>query len=333
MSRFGILTLITFCALHGAVGYEVQPYTPVTNSPAEVVEKQAALVALRSEWDGDNYSASNISSILSKNGVSDPWASTNHFGVGGVWYKTLPTGSSLNGSEYEEHQEFFFDVLALAYLDRFQSSDQKQTFYDALAWYFDNGYAAPHEYHETFSYHNPENHLCGIMVLSGLLMFDDIHTDRAMDSDVEMLFQQMRAFGRAYIQASPQIRGANWSFRIDNCLRYILFTDQAEDMDEYACHWKKALSFNRWEDESDGIHPDWTMMHHGDQNYWGMYGISWTSRVIEFGELFDGKPWAYGTEDLFSGEKISVKNGRISLTLPPHTSRCLIQNQWNVARR
>ncbi|VGO18166.1 polysaccharide lyase family 8 super-sandwich domain-containing protein [Pontiella sulfatireligans] len=340
MARRKFAATLCFAMLaYCANAYEVQPYTPVTNSPAQLAAKQAALTALRSEWDGDNYpTQSRISGILSDNGISNPSSVPANFNLDGSWHLSLPTGASLSESQYDTHRAYFFDLLALAWLDEFQGVDHSQTIYDSLAWYFDNGYAAPHEYHETFSYHNPEKHLCGIMVLVGLLMFDEIHADRATDPDVEDVFQDMRAFGRATIQASPQIRGANWSYRIDNCLRYILFTDQVADIDEYAYHWKKALSFNRWEEESDGIHPDWSMMHHGDQNYWGMYGISWTSRVIEFGELFADKPWAYEGDNLdfiancmIEGTRWVMFRGAVEYTSAPKRGSTLLARTDDVA--
>ncbi|VGO18193.1 polysaccharide lyase family 8 super-sandwich domain-containing protein [Pontiella sulfatireligans] len=148
----------------------------------------------------------------------------------------------------------------------------------------------------------------------------------------------MREFGRAFINASPQIRGPNWSFRIENCLRYILFTDQVADMDEYDYHWKKAISFNRWEEESAGVHPDWILMHHGDQNYWGMYGISWTSRVIEYGELFSGKPWAYESDQLdfiadcmIEGTRWVMFRGVVEYTFAPKRSSVLLGRTDSVA--
>ncbi|VGO18192.1 hypothetical protein [Pontiella sulfatireligans] len=185
--KTGFLLLVSCAAI--ADGYEVQPYTPATNSPAQLAEKQAALAALRSEWGGDNYAANNIPGILSNKGVTDPWSVTNNFNADGSWYKSLPTGATFTASQYDLNRECFFDLLALAYLDEFQGSDQRQIVYDSLAWCFDNGHAAPHEYHETFNYHDPEATIGGTMVLVGLLMFDEIHADRATDPDVEAVFQ------------------------------------------------------------------------------------------------------------------------------------------------
>ncbi|MEM9081158.1 MAG: polysaccharide lyase family 8 super-sandwich domain-containing protein, partial [Verrucomicrobiota bacterium] len=159
-----------------------------------------------------------------------------------------------------------------------------------------NGHAAPHEYHETFTYTGDSNTVGGQLTILCLLMYDEFHADRQTDPAVEDVFQEVRAYLRAFINASPQIRGPNWAFRLDNCLRYIVFTNQVADMDEYDYHWKKALSFNRTETDSTGIHPDWSVMHHGEMNYWGMYGIGWTDGAIEYGELFQNTPWAYETE-------------------------------------
>jgi len=65
-----------------------------------------------------------------------------------------------------------------------------------------------------------------------------------------------------------------------------------------------------------------------DRCYIGL--INWKDEVQKFEIDLSGYPevaGSYGTVDLFSGEKVPVKNGRISLTLPPHTSRCLIRNR------
>lgn len=108
MKWIGILLLFG-CAAVGRA-YEVQPYTPEPDTPAEAVVKQTALDALRSEWNGDNESSGTISRILSKHGVSNPASVPGNFSAGGAWYKTLPTGSSLSGSEYDVHREFLFET-------------------------------------------------------------------------------------------------------------------------------------------------------------------------------------------------------------------------------
>lgn len=64
-----------------------------------------------------------------------------------------------------------------------------------------------------------------------------------------------------------------------------------------------------------------------DRSYIGL--INWKDEVQEFDIDLSGYPevaGSYETVDLFSGEKVLVKNGRISLTLPPHASCCLVRN-------
>ena len=278
-------------------GYDPQSYTPVTNSPAQLAVKQAALDALRTEYTAGGYSASEILNAVSKGGVPNVYAVTNHFNVDGSWYLSLPTGGTFSASDYSDHREYLSEVLALAYLDHYQGLGYKQTVYDTLGWYFDNGYAAPHDYHETFNYQDTDATLCHQIVRIGHTLYSDIHADRLGDPDVEQVFQDMREYARAFINAAPQIRGANWALRMDECLNYLLFTNDPADMDEYEYHWKKSLSFNQWEEASDGIHADWSMKHHGDMNYWGMYGQSWTESAVLYAELFFDKPWAYATNE------------------------------------
>ncbi|MEM6883593.1 MAG: polysaccharide lyase family 8 super-sandwich domain-containing protein [Verrucomicrobiota bacterium] len=295
------------------LAYVPQPYTPVSNTPAELVAKQSALNVLRSEWSGDDYTQSGVFNILSGKGLSDPTTAPGRFNADGSWHLSLPSGPTLTSGQYATHEDYAVDLLALAYLHAYQGQSTKQLIYDSLAWYFDNGFAAPHEYHETFNYHAAQNTIGGIMLIMGQLIYDDIHADRVSDTQAEGVFQNLRQYLRAFINAAPQIRGVNWTFRMHNALLYVLFTNEVEDMDEYSYHWNQAVSFNRWQGESDGIHADWSMMHHGDMNYWGMYGLSWISDTIDYGEVLAGTPWAYETEQLDFIADALIEGARWSL--------------------
>lgn len=338
MKWIGLVLVVASVCMAESGGYSPQPYSPVKNSRAQRMKKQVALDALRERWTGDDFSAPVILKMLSKHGTKDPGAVVGHFHADGSWNHPLPVGDDFSDADYELNQRYFYDLLALAYLDRFEGKEQRRTLYQSLAWYFANGHAAPPEYHKTFSYHEPETVTAGLLTMIGLVLFDEIHADRLTDPSVEAVFQQMRAYGRQFIDAAPQIRGPNWSFRLDNCLRYVLFTDNPDDMDEYAYHWNKALSFNRWEAETDGVHPDWSMMHHGDMNYWGMYGIAWTSRVIEYGELLAGSPWEYKSKQLdfiancmTEGVRWSLYRGNCEYSSAPKRGSFLLARTDSVA--
>lgn len=336
-----LLIACLFCpkpAYAGESGYTPQPYTSTSNTPAELAKKKTALKQLRAQWDGDDFSAKQIQGILSGFKIKNPKTITQHFKADGTWHKPLPKGKKFSSADYKLNKAYFADLLALAYLDEFEGADQRKTIYRSLAWYFGNGHAAPPQYHETFNYHAPQATVGGLMTIVGLLMFDEIHTDRQNDRTVQAVYQQMRAYGRQFINAAPQIRGPNWSFRLDNCLRYVLFTNEPQVMDEYDYHWKKSLSFNRWEAESTGVHPDWSIMHHGQMNYWGMYGIGWTARVLEYGQLFANKPWAYETPQLdfiancmIEGTRWVLYRGNCEYTSAPKRGTFLLARTDNVA--
>lgn len=302
--RWSVVILMSgVTCLAGVSGYVPQPYAPVGNSPVQRAEQQVALSAIRAAWTLDDEAVDRVRSQAEK-GRGDPAGLFAPFNRNGSWKKNLPDGEALSEREYTIHETYFSDLISLAGYGRFRTEDPGERnlarglVYRSLLWYFDNGYAAPPQYHQTFNYHAPMATVGGRMLVLGHVLFDDIHTDRAESAKVQKLYEYMCGYGRQFINAAPQIRGPNWSFRLDNCMLYVLFCDDPAVMDEYAYHWGKALSFNRWEAETDGVHPDWSMMHHGDMNYWGMYGIAWTSRVIQYGEVFQGTPWAYESEQL-----------------------------------
>lgn len=335
------------------INYDPQPYTPVKNSPAQLAKKQAALEALRKEversefTEDGGYDDADIKKSIK--GVGKNLAAVeSHFKADGSWHTDLPKGSPLTRGDYALHKKYLTEVLALAYQDKYQGKQYKKTIYDTLAWYFDNSYAAPHTYKETYSYGDGQVNTGLLLIKIGLVMYDEIHADRAGDRNVERLFQQMREYGHVFISAAPQIRGANWGLRMDECLSYILFTNDPRDMDEYAYHWKKSLSFVRWDPEriGRGVHSDWSMTHHGDMNYWGMYGWAILNNAILFGELFEDKPWAYTQKELdfianclLEGLRWSYYRGVMEYTAAPKHSvikigdkDCTAQLQESVAR-
>ncbi|MEM9079935.1 MAG: hypothetical protein AAGC74_04500, partial [Verrucomicrobiota bacterium] len=106
---------MALCSL--ARAYEVQPYVPVVNTPAEEAAKQAAIDALRVAWSGDNYSASNITSILSGDGISNPSLVVGNFNANGSWHVGLPTGATFSESDYNLNRDYMAELMALAYLD------------------------------------------------------------------------------------------------------------------------------------------------------------------------------------------------------------------------
>ncbi|VGO18191.1 polysaccharide lyase family 8 super-sandwich domain-containing protein [Pontiella sulfatireligans] len=339
----GAVLLIATCCGAGTAGYDSQPYAPVKNSPALLAEKQVALAAVRKVWTLDDEVVAGVRNKAEK-GKVDADALFESFNDDGSWKKKLPVGETLTEKEYKTHEAYFADLISLAGYSRFGAKNAldknkaKGLVYRSLLWYFDNGFAAPPQYHQTFNYHAPMATVGGRMLIVGTVLFDDIHADRAKNMKAQNLYEYMCDYGRQFINAAPQIRGPNWSFRLDNCMLYVLFCDDPVVMDEYSYHWNKALSFNRWETETDGVHPDWSMMHHGDMNYWGMYGIAWTSRVIQYGEVFNGTPWAYKIEQLdfiadcmTEGVRWSLYRGNCEYTSAPKRGSFLLARTDGVA--
>ncbi|MEM1294481.1 MAG: polysaccharide lyase family 8 super-sandwich domain-containing protein [Verrucomicrobiota bacterium] len=288
--------------------YDPQPYTPVENTPAQLADKRAALDNFRDqvannhwEWDQLGHTESSVWGVLKAANISDPAALAEHFDpADGSWHQPLPTpeGGELTKEDYDIHERYLKEVLALAFASQYREANSWGLAFKTLRWYFDNGLAAPHKYNETFTYGTgtTRTNFSKLLLMFGHLFYEEIHDERAADPEVENLFQQLRSYCRAIINAGPQIRGANWCLRMDHCLNYVLFTNEIADMDEYDYHWKKSVGVNRW--EKGGVFPDGSMTHHGDIPYWGKYGDALVSRQILYGEIFKDTPWSYEQERL-----------------------------------
>ncbi|MEO1451367.1 MAG: hypothetical protein AAFV07_17680 [Bacteroidota bacterium] len=238
-------------------------------------------------------------------------ASLNEFNPDGSYKTALPVITEAEkfnaGSKYDAHRDYLRDVKNIAVLYGYNTyyagkipaphsgnTSYKTLVYESLKWYFANHGTPISVYHETFNYHPYNNTTVGILTYIGMLLFEDFHADRLTDTSIQGLFDDILAYSHHMITDNPQTRGPNWAFRYGNCLRYVIFSNDPANMDTFIAVNDASLDFDVWADNgTDGVWPDWSLTHHGDENYWGMYGVSWLQNTLQLANALKGTPWEY----------------------------------------
>jgi len=273
-----------------------------------------------------------------KDGV-DVWLKKrDRFKSDGSYYQALPTISEAEkedaSKKFEKHKEYLKDVLDIAYLytyDRLKSPRTDDHLHDTkyrdvvmntLEWWFEEQGATPtHVYHQSFNYQEWNTTTFYIMNI-GLSLFDDFHATENRHPKAEKILQHMEEYCHHVINSSPQLRGPNWAFRWDNCLRYTLLINKPEYMDEYRQIFNESLSFNTKIDENQtsrsGIYPDWSILHHGDIQYLGMYGLEFVCKTMMLVDALHESAWEFNKEEytflkdiLFNGTRWVIYRGNV----------------------
>lgn len=255
-------------------------------------------------------------------------------------------------NKYDEHKAYLKELSKVARLYGYNhyypnkvppehdgKEDYKNLVYNSLKWYFANYLPPGGVYHETFSYHEYENHIVGLLENIGMLLYDDFHADKQNNIDIQQLFDDMVNYGHHMISSNPQTRGPNWAFRYGNCMRHVLFSNSPAEMDVFETVNDASLDFDVWADNgTDGIWPDWSLTHHGDENYWGMYGVSWLASTLELGRVVKDTPWEYSKEriqfietSIIEGLQWILYNGNCEITTAPKRLTFYIDRTDNVA--
>ncbi|UDQ97598.1 polysaccharide lyase family 8 super-sandwich domain-containing protein [Lentisphaerota bacterium WC36G] len=337
-----------------------------TKQPKEqFIAKQKELLKLDAKWTMNDFATNPHLGIKYVNAVKKGNASSiiENFNADGSWKKLLKKippnqkvkrrkikNKKTSGNSYKDHTNFFNELFALAYSYKFkdikklqlpkenyQNPKIKLLIYKAINWYFDNKLAPTPTYHGTFNYHAPNATIAPALCMVGTILKDEIKKDRKTSKMAANVYRNIDTYGRQIINSEPQRRGPNWSFRLKNCLLYVFFTENPRRMDEYMHYIDESLSFNKV--QYDGVHPDWSMMHHGDMNYWGMYGQAWTNRIIQLGELVKGSPWEYSKREIvfiencmLEGVRWILYRGNTEYTTAPKRGTMLLARTDNVAQ-
>jgi uncharacterized protein YjdB len=237
--------------------------------------------------------------------------SLDQFNADGSYKKGLAVISEAEkqnaGSKWDQHKDYLKDVKNIAVLYGYNNyySGQisashhgnpayKELIYKTLKWYFANHKPPTSVYHETFNYQPYKGTIVGLMEYTGMLLFNDFHSDRQSDANIQKLFEDIVNYCHHVITDNPQTRGPNWSFRYGNCMRHVLFSNDPAEMDIYMKVNDASIDFDVWADNGrDGVWPDWSLTHHGDMNYWGMYGTSWLGNTLDLASIVKGTSWEY----------------------------------------
>ncbi len=257
--------------------------------------------------------------------VSNWKAALDMFNTDGSYRTVLPTISeeekNNTSDKYDEHKVYLNNLCKIARLygynkyypgkipDEYDGNqDYKNLVYNSLKWYFAN-YIPPREvYHETFSYHEYNTIIVGLLENIGMLLYSDFNADRQSDTSIQQLYNDIVDYGHHMITCNPQTRGPNWSYRYGNCMRHVLFSNDTAEMDVFVTVNDASLDFDVWAGNgTDGIWPDWSLTHHGDMNYWGMYGVSWLDNVLQLGRVVKETPWEYSIERVQFIEKSIIE--------------------------
>ena len=275
------------------------------------------------------------------NTVNDWEAKLSKFENNGAYKTKLPKiteqekHTTAAKAKFDQHKAYLKDLLDIAYLYAYDHDKKvkrtdaylhnpkyKELVLNSLEWWFEKVGATPtHVWHETFNY-QVDNTTSYYLMNIGLVMFDDFHLDKNKTRQSEKIYKYIERYANHVINSRPQLRGPNWSFRWDNCLRYILFMDQDKYMDEYKQLVHDSLSYNTKIDanqpERTGAYPDGSIIHHGDILYLGMYGLGYIEKTIYLADALDGTAWEFTAgefnflkELLFEGTRWIIYRGNI----------------------
>lgn len=254
--------------------------------------------------------------------------------------------------KWDSHRAYLTDLKNIAVLygynnyyprsipeNYYAKAEYKSLIYNSLKWYFKNFTPPVSVYHETFTYHPYDTSVTGLLGYIGMLLYDDFHADRKTDFVIQQLFENIVSYCRHVITDNPQTRGPNWSFRYGNCLRHVIFSNDPLEMDAFAKVNNASLNFDTWaENGTDGIWPDWSLTHHGDENYWGMYGVSWLSNTLELASILKETPWEYSQENIrfiessvIEGLQWILYKGNTEITTAPKRLTYWLDRTDNVA--
>jgi hypothetical protein len=283
-------------------------------------------------------------------------AAIDLFNTDGSYKTALPViteAEKYNAStKYDAHKDYLRELNKIARLYGYNryypgkvpdEHDGKEAYkllvYNSLKWYFANFLPPGEVYHQTFNYHAYSATIVGLLENIGMLLYDDFHTDRQVDESIQQLFDEMVSYSHHMISSNPQTRGPNWAFRYGNCMRHVLFSNSPAEMDVFAAVNDASLDFDVWAvNGTDGIWPDWSLTHHGDMNYWGMYGVGWLSNTLELGRVVKGTSWEYSAEriqfiesSIIEGLQWILYNGNCEITTAPKRLTYYIERTDNVA--
>ena len=333
-------------------------------SRQQLIKKQKALSLLNEKWTMNDFGSNPETGLkyirkINKGNIANI---IKNFNANGSWKKPLtkvnPNAKAKNknnkkkkkkslGNTYFDHTQFFNELFALAYSYKFkkvklvpnayQNPKIKLLVYNAINWYFSKKLAPAPAYHGTFNYHAPNSTVAPALCMVGTVLEDEINFERKTNKTAALVYKNIYLYGRQIINSEPQRRGPNWSFRLENSLLYVFFTKDPRRMDEYMHYIDESLTFNKV--QYDGVHPDWSMMHHGDMNYWGMYGQAWTNRMIELGELVQNSPWEYNKREivflencLIEGVRWILYRGNTEYTTAPKRGSMLLARTDHIAK-
>lgn len=215
-------------------------------------------------------------------------------------------------NKFTKHRDYLKDVKNIAvlygynnyYPGKISSSHHgkikyKKIVYNTLKWYFANHKPPTSVYHQTFNYLPYNRTIVGLLEYTGMLLYEDFQEDSRIDLSINTLFRDIASYCHHIITDSPQTRGPNWSFRYGNCMRHILFTNDPNEMNTYMKINDASKNFDVWAvNGTDGIWPDGSLTHHGDEMYWGMYGTSSLANTLELAKIVKGTPWEYSPRSI-----------------------------------
>lgn len=266
-------------------------------------------------------------------GHSSDWLdSVNQFHPDGAYKTPLPLfnpGEELTSAgreKFDAHRVYLKDVLNLAYLhndvksgneksnneknDRTQYSEQV---INSLDWWFSNYTLPQGVYNVTFGYQELGN-ITDLLSNIGNLLYNNFHSEELVTEKSNRVKAAIVEYGLHNTHSLPQLKGANWAFRSITVMRYLVFANDPGLMNDYMELYGKSLTLNRGlpdpdnQSDKDGIWPDGSFTHHGDMNYWGMYGVGWLSEVLCLADLVKGTRWAF-TDKHFEFLEFAIMDG------------------------
>ncbi|WP_257284991.1 polysaccharide lyase family 8 super-sandwich domain-containing protein [Endozoicomonas sp. SESOKO1] len=248
--------------------------------------------------------------------------------------------------KFRGHADYLKDVLNVAFLygyndgkrsdEYFQDPKYRELVINSLDWWFSEYPLPTHVYHSTFGYHNQRGVTDLLSTIAHLVFPND--SQLAQDSGkAGQIKQSIIDYGYHSTHSMPQLKGPNWTARSHNAVRYLLLADNTAYMDEYMAIFRDSLTLNRGisnpevQVERDGIWPDWSLTHHGDMNYWGMYGVGWLYDVVWLAELVADTRWEFTDEDyqfiesaIVNGLRWIFYRGNTEYTTAPKRSTYLL---------
>lgn len=266
----------------------------------------------------------------------------------------LETGAykkSLTDNDYDAHIEYWGHLYNLATLyayvetregkEKVSENDLGEVKYRDLVfksvkWYFGNNKeCSEHEYHKTYTYHPVKSTPTVIPLIAeiGTLLHKDFHTLKESNADVKYAFDKLTDYGSYILDSGEQQRGANWSYRSKHCLRFVYFSNSSAMLDKYKSAIDRSFEFELDDfEQRDGMYPDFSFRHHGDMNFWGMYGYSYMREMLDLAAILDGTAWAFSSEKYsfmaeayLEGLRYCLYRGNIEYSTAPKRASALLE--------